>query len=148
MENLKDSTKVARLFQEVMKLFKHSMSKVFEEMDLGMTAPQGMVMAILSKEKTMKITDLSTKLRLSNSTVSGIIDRLEKQGMVERNRSEEDRRVVHVSVCSDFKDLHQNLHKRLEENIGNVLNKGTQEELEKIYIGLDALKTLLGGHVE
>lgn len=148
MENLKDSTKVARLFQEVMKLFKHSISKIFEEMNLGITPPQGMVMAILSKEKTMKITELSSKLHLSNSTVSGIIDRLEKQGMVERKRSDEDRRVVHVSVSPDFEGLHQNLHKRLEENIGAILNKGTPEELDKIYVGLDALKTLLGGHKE
>ena len=146
MENLNESAKVAKLFQEVMILFKHSMSKVFEDMDIGMTAPQGMVMGILSNEKTMKITELSSKLSLSNSTVSGIIDRLEKQGMVERNRSEEDRRVVHVSISPDFKGMHQNFHKRLEENLGNVLNKGTPEELDKICVGLGALKTLLGGH--
>ena len=144
MENLNDSVKVAKLFQEVMILFKHSMSKVFEEMNLGMTAPQGMVMGTLSKEKTMKITELSSKLSLSNSTVSGIVDRLEKQGMVERNRSEEDRRVVHVSVSPEFKGLHQNLHKRLEENIGNVLNKGTPEQLDTIFEGLDMLRKLLG----
>lgn len=145
MENLNESAKVAKLFQEVMILFKHNMSKVFEDLDLGMTAPQGMVMGILSKEKTMKITELSSKLSLSNSTVSGIIDRLEKQGMVVRNRSEEDRRVVYVNVSPDFTGLHQNFHKRLEENIGNVLNKGNPEELAKIFVGLDALKTLLGG---
>ena len=148
MENLNDSAKVAKLFQEVMILFKHNMSKVFEDMHQGMTAPQGMVMGILSKEKTMKITELSSKLNLSNSTVSGIIDRLEKQGMVERKRSEEDRRVVHVSIATKFKGLHQNFHKRLEENIGNVLNKGTHEELDRIFEGLDALKKLLGEREE
>ena len=147
MEDLNDSAKVAKLFQEVMILFKHSMSKVFEDMNLGITAPQGMVMGILSKEKAMKITELSSKLNLSNSTVSGIIDRLEKQGMVERKRSEEDRRVVHVSVSPDFKRF-QNFHKRLEENIGNVLNKGTQEELDEIFVGLDVLKKLLGTRKE
>ena len=36
----------------------------------------------------MKITELSNKLCLSNSTVSGIIDRLEKQEMVVRERSD------------------------------------------------------------
>ena len=148
MKNLNESAKVAKLFQEVMILFKHSMSKVFEDMHQGMTAPQGMVMGILSKEKTMKITELSNKLSLSNSTMSGIIDRLEKQGMVERKRSEEDRRVVHVSTSSNFKGLHQNFHKRLEENIGNVMNKGTPEELDKIFEGLDALKKLLSEREE
>ncbi|HWQ44013.1 MAG TPA: MarR family transcriptional regulator [Desulfosporosinus sp.] len=144
MDNLNESAKVAKLFQEVMILFKHSMNKVFEDMTPGMTAPQGMVMGILSKEKTMKITELSCKLSLSNSTVSGIIDRLEKQGMVERKRSEEDRRVVNVSISPDFTGINHNFHKRLEENLGNVLNKATQEELTNIFVGLDALKKLLG----
>lgn len=143
MDTLNESAQVAKLFQEVMILFKHSMNKVFEDMTPGMTAPQGMVMGILSKEKTMKITELSSKLSLSNSTVSGIIDRLEKQGMVERKRSEDDRRVVNVSISPNFAGIHHNLHKRLEENIGNVLNKATQEELNNIFIGLDALKKLL-----
>lgn len=49
MEDLNESTKVANLFQEVMILFKQSMSKVFE--DSGITAPQGMVIGIISKEK-------------------------------------------------------------------------------------------------
>ena len=106
-----------------------------------------MVMGILSKEKTMKITELSSKLNLSNSTVSGIIDRLEKQGMVERIRSEEDRRVVHVSAAPSFKGF-QNFHERLEENIGNFLSKGTPEELDRIFEGLDALKKLLSDREE
>lgn len=148
MEKFNESSKVAKLFQEVMILFKHSMSRVIEDMHQGMTAPQGMVMGILSKEKTIKITELSNKLSLSNSTVSGIIDRLEKQGMVVRKRSEEDRRVVHVSMSPNFTGVHQNFHKRLEENIGKVLNKGTPEELEKIYIGLDVLKKLLSDREE
>jgi len=146
MEILNDSAQVAKLFQEVMHLFRQNMSKVFE--DTGMTAPQNMVIGILSKEKTLKITELSTKLSLSNSTVSGIIDRLEKQGMVERKRSEQDKRVVYVSISSDFKEMHQNLHKRLEESIANIMNKGTSEELNKIFEGLDSLKKLLGGREE
>ena len=143
MENINDSVKVARLFREVMHLFKQSMGKVFE--DIGITAPQGMLIGILSKEKKLKITELSAKLSLSNSTVSGIVDRLEKQGMVERERSEQDKRVVYVSISSGFTEMHRNLHKRIEENIENTINKGTPEELTKIFEGLDALRKLLGG---
>lgn len=141
MEDLKESTKVARLFQEVLILFRQSMSKVFEE--AGITATQSMVMGILSKEKVMKITELSSKLGLSNSTVSGIIDRLEKLGVVERNRSEEDKRVVYVSVSPKFMDRHQSFHQQIEENIAHKMNQGTPEELDKIYEGLEALKRLL-----
>ncbi|SPF42075.1 MarR family protein [Candidatus Desulfosporosinus infrequens] len=143
MENINDSAKVAKLFQEVMHLYKQSMSKVFEA--TGITAPQGMVLGVLSKEKTLKITELSSKLGLSNSTVSGIVDRLEKQGMVERKRSEQDKRVVYVDIANDFKEMHHNFHQRIEQKIEAAMSKGTPEELAKIFEGLDALKKLLGG---
>lgn len=139
MKNLSDSVKVVKLFQEVVHLFRQIMRKVFD--DTGITIPQSMVIGILSKEKTLKITELSSKLSLSNSTVSGIVDRLEKQGLVERKRSEQDKRVVYVSISSDF--MHQNFHKLLEVNIENVINKGTPEEIVKIFEGLDTLKKLM-----
>jgi len=112
---------------------------VFE--DTGITLPQSMVIGILLKEKILKITDLSRKLSLSNSTVSGIVDRLENQGIVKRERSEQDKRVVYVSISSNFMD--QNPYKLLEDNIENTMNKGTPEELEKIFEGLNALKKLI-----
>ena len=143
MENLSESTKVAKLFQEVMFLYRHRMSKVIE--DTGITAPQFMVMGLLGKEKCLKITELSNKIGLSNSTVSGIVDRLEKQGMVIRKRSEEDRRVVYVSAAPNFNEMNQSFHKQIEEIIETTINQGTNEELEKIYEGLITLKRLLGG---
>ncbi len=141
METLNESIEVAKLFQEVMQLFKHNMHKCLA--DTGISAPQGMVLGLLSKNKKMKITELSRHLCLSNSTVSGIIDRLEKQQMVTRERSEDDRRVVYVSISPDFKDMHENFHKQLEKNIQNIMSQGNKEELHKIFEGLDVLKKLL-----
>lgn len=146
MQSLNDGAKITKLFQEVMHLFRKSMSKVFE--DVGMTAPQSMLFAILSKEKNLKITELSTRLSLSNSTISGIVDRLEKQGMVERKRSEKDKRVVYVSVTPAFTEMHEKFHIWIGENIEQRMNKGTPEELDKIFVGLDALKKILADREE
>lgn len=141
MKASNESIEVARLFQEVMHLFKHNMSKLLE--DTGMSAPQGMVLGLLSKNKKMKITDLSNELCLSNSTVSGIIDRLEKQDMVVRERSEKDKRVVNVSISQDHEGMHKEFHKQLEKNIENIMGQGNAEELHKIFEGLNTLKKLL-----
>ncbi|GAB6156590.1 MarR family transcriptional regulator [Desulfosporosinus burensis] len=143
MERINKSAEVANLFQEVMILFKQSMNKVFE--DSGITPPQGMVLMILSKETKLKITELSSKLSLPNSTVSGIVDRLEKQGMVERERSEKDRRIVFVKISPHFKEMHQHFEMNLQQNIESVMNKGNPEDLEKIFEGLSTLKKLLSG---
>ena len=141
-KQLNDNIEVARLFLQVLGLFKHSIGNVFEE--TGITGPQAMVMGILDEQKKMKITELSNKISLSNSTVSGIIDRLEKQGMVERERSKEDRRVVYVSICPKFSAEHKNIHKLIQENTANIIKMDTPEEMDKIFEGLSTLKRILG----
>ncbi|GCD12759.1 MarR family transcriptional regulator [Clostridium tagluense] len=142
MEILNDSIEVAKLFQEVMQLFKHNTSKVLCE--TGISAPQGMVLGLLSKKKKMKITELSQQLCLSNSTVSGIVDRLEKQEMVVRERSESDKRVVYVSISPKFNDMHEIFKKQFEKNIQSTMSRGSEDELHKIFEGLSTLKKLLG----
>lgn len=62
-----------------------------------------MVLYTLGKHGSMKLSDISEKLSISNSTISGIVDRLEKQKYVERIRSKEDRRVIYVSPCENSK---------------------------------------------
>lgn len=146
MERLNDSTRVAQLFHEVMNLFRRSMSKVFE--DIGINAPQGMVLRIVGKEKRIKVTELSNKLSLPNSTVSGLLDRLEKQSMVVRERSQEDRRVVYVSISPQFAEIHQEMHEKMNKKIENLMNQGTTEELNDIYKGLETLKKLLSENVK
>ncbi|WP_315074344.1 MarR family transcriptional regulator [uncultured Clostridium sp.] len=141
MEVINESIEVARLFQEVMGLFRHSMKKVINE--TGMSMPQGMIMGLLGHNKKMKVTELSKHLSLSNSTVSGLIDKLEAQEMVIRERSKEDKRVVYVSISPKFEELYKNFHKEIEKNIENILSRGNTEELNKIFEGLYILRKLL-----
>lgn len=141
-----DSTRsndVTALLHEVMKLLKTKMNKHLE--DYGITVPQSMILRILGKSGKMKISDLSSKMSLSNSTVSGILDRLEKQEIVERTRSEEDRRIVYVSLSPKFEKIHQNFHKQMEEYVKNMIGEGSPDEINTIIEGLSILKRLLGG---
>ncbi|AET67511.1 transcriptional regulator [Desulfosporosinus orientis DSM 765] len=142
MENSNKGAQVAGLFHEVMGLFRNSMMKAMGHS--GITPPQGMVLRLLSKEGPLKLTDLSTKMSLSNSTVSGIVDRLEKQGLVERTRSDQDRRVVYIAISPEFKERHKrSYHLEFEKKIEHILNQGSAEELERIFVGLNTLKRLL-----
>lgn len=141
MEVINESIEVARLFQEVMGLFRHNMKKVINE--TGMSMPQGMIMGLLGHNKKMKVTELSKHLSLSNSTVSGLIDKLEAQEMVIRERSKEDKRVVYVSISPKFEEIHKNFRKEIEKNIESTLSRGNTEELNKIFEGLYILRKLL-----
>lgn len=130
-----------RLMKQVMGSVKRSMGKHFEE--LNITGPQGMLVGILMHYGEMKISDLSEKTGLSNSTVSGIVDRLENQGLVERTRSKEDRRVVYVNVTKEFKKNADAHFKCIENKFESMMSKATAEELDTILRGLETLKEVI-----
>ncbi len=130
-----------RLIKQVMGSIKRSMGKQFEEMNV--TGPQGMLVGTLIHHGEMKISDLSENLGLSNSTVSGIVDRLENQGLVERTRSTEDRRVVYVNITPEFKKNAKEHFKEFEKKFESMMSKATAEELDTILKGLATLKEVI-----
>jgi DNA-binding MarR family transcriptional regulator len=63
-----------------------------------LTGPQLTVVKLLEQVGDLSLSELSDKIRAQNSTVTGIIDRMEREGLVTRERSKEDRRVVHIRL--------------------------------------------------
>jgi len=66
--------------------------------ELGLTGPQLTVMKILETVGDLSLSDLSERIRAQNSTVTGIIDRMEREELVVRERSTSDRRVVYIKL--------------------------------------------------
>ena len=62
-------------------------------------------MKLLQTVGDLSLSELSDKIRAQNSTVTGIIDRMEREGLVLRERSKEDRRVVHIKLTPKGKAL-------------------------------------------
>jgi DNA-binding MarR family transcriptional regulator len=91
----------------------------------------------------MKISDLSSKMSLSNSTVSGIVDRLEKQDFVKRIRSKDDRRVVYVEVTSKLKKVGKAKRDRIEKSVQFIISSATPEEMDVIKKGLLTLEKVI-----
>jgi len=71
----------------------------------NLTGPQLTVIKMLEQIGDLSLTELSEKIRAQNSTVTGIIDRMEREGLVLRERSQEDRRVVHIRLTQKGADL-------------------------------------------
>jgi DNA-binding MarR family transcriptional regulator len=65
---------------------------------LGLTGPQLTVIKLLEAFGDLSLSSLSERIRAQNSTVTGIIDRMEREGLVRRERSKTDRRVVYIRL--------------------------------------------------
>ena len=85
------------------------MSRLFREHfgRLHLTFPQALVLNVLGEEGPMPISLLAERTGSANSTVSGIVDRLEKLGLARRERSEQDRRVILVAATEQSETLRQ-----------------------------------------
>lgn len=141
MEDINKSLAVVKMLKQLMDSFKQTMKHEFK--DMNMTGTQGMLTGILSRHGKMKISELSEKMALSNSTISGIIDRLEKQNLVERTRSLDDRRVVYVNITPEFEKIIKSHFCEIEKKFEAKIKTASQEELDTVLKGLETLKELI-----
>jgi MarR family transcriptional regulator, organic hydroperoxide resistance regulator len=76
---------------------------------LGITVVQLKALYKISLNPNTGLGDLAEKLRLTNSTVSGVIDRLVQSGLVERIVPPENRRSVLIHLTESGKNLLNNI---------------------------------------
>ena len=70
----------------------------------NLTGPQRSVMQALFQAGGLSLKELSRSVGLAHSTVSGIVDRLEKRGMAERQRNPDDGRASTIVVTKTVRD--------------------------------------------
>jgi DNA-binding MarR family transcriptional regulator len=86
---------------------------------------------------------IAKMILVNSSTVTGIIDRLEQKGLVERQRISQDRRVITVQLTESGKRLAENAPPPIQQKIIDGLRKLTQQEIEHIVNALNMLTNML-----
>jgi len=110
-----------------------------------LTAPQRAIMAILVRSDGLSLKELSKQAGLAHSTVSGIVDRLEKREMVTRQPDETDgrfSRIVVTEVVRDF--VRDKLPELAIQPLVEALERASTAQRKKIAIGLRTLRAVLG----
>lgn len=73
--------------------------------DVEITPPQFDALQYLIHEENLTIGELSTKMFLACSTVTDLLDRMERNELVKRVKDENDRRIVRIVVLDKGHDL-------------------------------------------
>ena len=77
----------------------------------GVTYQQLLVLSILWREGSTSPSRIAAELHLDASTITGILNRLETAGLIERTRPAGDRRAVAVTATEASDDLRASLHR-------------------------------------
>ncbi|MFC0216583.1 MarR family winged helix-turn-helix transcriptional regulator [Paenibacillus chartarius] len=135
------------LFRRLNKLRNTMMFSDLKE--LGLTGPQILVLRELFVGQQRTIGELSKALELSNSTITGIVDRLERNGLVERKRDEKDRRVVFVSITPRCEQLKTERFAQMDAKMDEMLREAfTPEQFELLHDVLIKLISHLENQLE
>ena len=91
------------------------------EIGEDLSAPQRHILFWLGIEHEMPSSVLAQRCGCSSPSLSGLVDRLEKLGLVERARRDDDRRVVTVRLTDKGRELHERIHKVIEHKLESFL---------------------------
>ena len=99
--------------------------------ELGLSEPQCQVLRELDPREPIAMCRLAERLDCDPSNVTGIVDRLEARGLVERRADERDRRVRKIVLTAAGRELRARLDERMAEppSALRALSAGDQERL-------------------
>jgi DNA-binding MarR family transcriptional regulator len=104
------------------------------EKQFGISIPQLLCLNFLHNQAGFQASQKQIKdfLSLNASTVTGIINRLEKKGLVAKLPKREDRRVSYITITAKGADLIQNTPELLHERLTQKLKSLSSEHLEEL----------------
>jgi DNA-binding MarR family transcriptional regulator len=112
----------------------------------GLTVPQLVCLSAVVKEKQITAVALSLQVNLSPSTLVGILDRLEKGGLIQRVRSVEDRRQVIINATDAGRTAVRQAPSPLQENLAMGLGSLPADEQATITKSLDKIVEFMEAH--
>jgi DNA-binding MarR family transcriptional regulator len=96
--------------------------------EFGVTAVQGMVLAFLAEEDEVTSGSLGSRVKFDSATLTGIIDRLARAGLVERKNNPDDRRAILICLTEKGKAVGNEIQGRIEPENRSFLSNLTDEE--------------------
>ena len=98
--------------------------------------PQFFLLGYLANEDFLTMTDISKKMGHSTAAATGLVDRREKLGYVQRLHAQDDRRKVMVQITRKGIDLVERIREEIVTSLVDLmedLDKEDQEALLRTY---------------
>ena len=109
----------------------------------GLTGAQSGVLRNLFAHGPLSSAALSRRLYVTPSNITGVIDRLERKGLVERIRKEGDRRIALITLTEKGDELSKSLPDPIEKKLISELGDLEPEHVELLSMALNQIINLI-----
>ncbi|WP_336788841.1 MarR family winged helix-turn-helix transcriptional regulator [Paenibacillus sp. MMO-177] len=138
-----EEQRIVDIFQahrEINQAFFQILSKAASKHNL--TALQLLVLRVLHETPEIRMSELAEKLNVGNSTMSGIVDRMVKAGILERERTEADRRAMTIKLTEKGKELWRETNATRMNMMRPLLSMTEQDHRELSRLQNEVLRLL------
>ncbi len=111
--------------------------------DFDITPPQFNALVTLIRHEDLTMGELCQHLYLASSTVTDLVDRMERDNLVERVRDQKDRRVIRLRVRSEGHELLGKVMESRYRYLNEILDYLDDEEQESLRCSLHRLYDLM-----
>jgi len=120
------------------------MSKITREKvaPYGLTTTQFFLLTALYEEDGIFISALARIVALDKATLTGMLDRLERDGLTERRADPEDRRAIRIHLTEKAEKLRDELTELYHENNGLFLALLDEKERKVFEQVVDKIETV------
>jgi len=145
------ATEASADLETIRRRLRDSIAAEVQKLSVPLTAPQVSALALLVDERRdsgsgISLSELSRRMGLSHSTVSGIVDRLVRRGLVERRPRSDDRRFTEIELTADVERwLKDDLPAWRVRPLADALSRASRSDRATILAGLATLARLLDG---
>ncbi len=126
----------------VPRLTRWAQSRVGEDDLNGLSLRQLTALQLIEHQEST-LGDVARQLMVTPAVVTGLIDRLERRGYVERVNSTRDRRRVHLRITPSGRGAFEGTERRLTGVLAEQLSTLPSEELAHLQQGLDVFDRIL-----
>jgi DNA-binding MarR family transcriptional regulator len=127
-----DEEKQARQLDDLMARLQRTLTVKAPPVSLGLTASQIYILRYLDRCHIAKASDIARVSGLSPGAVTQVCDELVRQGLVERERSSDDRRVVHIRITTQGREKLEAIRKLRMERLKKVLEQLHPEDVDHL----------------
>ena len=133
----KDAGRLADFIMFTQRSFLLNLSKELNKGNVSFA--QFFLLGYLAKEDYLTMTDISKKMGHSTAAATGLVDRLEKLGYVQRLHASDDRRKVMVQITRKGIDLVEKMREDIVENLVEVMADMDQGTTDAVIEASDKL---------
>jgi len=106
----------------------------------NLSFPQFFLLTYLSSENYLTMSAIAKKMGHSTAAATGLVDRLEKLGFVERVHAAEDRRKIMVRITSEGNEIVSKMRGHISSGLSELMEDMDDEDATSVAAANDAIE--------